>query len=64
MVLASGWVLVCSVHSAIIHFLYSGSNMLNVLKSKCRRNGTKNPVDEMVGVDEMGVNPIFNDENF
>ena len=41
--------------------------MLNVLKSKCRRNGsrqngsrrngTKNPADK-VGVDEMGVNPL------
>ena len=67
MELASGWVLVCTVHSAIIHFLYSDSNMLDVLKSKCRRNGsrqngsrrndTKNSVDKM-GVNEMGVNLI------
>ena len=60
MVLASGWVLVCSVISAIIHCLYSDSNILNVIKRKCRRNGsrqngTKNPVDKM-GVEEMGVN--------
>ena len=64
MVLASV-ALVCSVYSAIIHFLYSNSNMLDVLKSKCMRNGsrlngsrrnvTKNPVDKM-GVDKMGVN--------
>ena len=57
MVLASGWVLVCSVISAII---YSDSIILNVLKRKCRRNGsrqngTKNPIDKM-GVDKMGVN--------
>ena len=50
MVLASGWVLICSV--------YSDSNMLDVLKSKCRRNGsrrngTKKPVDKM-GVNEPG----------
>ena len=60
MVLASGWVLVCSVYSAIIHFLYSDSIILNVLKSKRRqiggrRNSTKNLVDK-TGVDEMGVN--------
>ena len=41
MVLASGWVSVCSVYSAIIHFLNSDIIMLNVLKSKCRRNGSK-----------------------
>ena len=40
-ILASGWVLVCSVYSAIIHFLYSDSIMLDVLKSKCRRNGSR-----------------------
>ena len=49
------------VYSAIIHFLYSDSIMLNELKSKCRRNrsrrngsrrnSTENPVHKM-GVDE------------
>ena len=51
MVLAGGWVLVCSVYFFLIPFLYSDNNMLDVLK----RNGAKNPVDKM-GVDEMGVN--------
>ena len=60
MVLAGGWVLVCSVYFFLIPFLYSDNNMLDVLKRKCRqngsrRNGAKNPVDKM-GVDEMGVN--------
>ena len=41
MVLASGWVSVCSVYSAIIHFLNSDIIMLDVLKSKCRQNGNK-----------------------
>ena len=47
----SKWMdLVCSVYSAIIHFLYSNSIILNLLESKCRRigsrrNGTKNLVD-------------------
>ena len=45
MVLASGWVLVCSV---IIHFLYSDSIMLDALKNK---------VDEM-GVDKTGVDEM------
>ena len=40
-VLASGWVLVCSVYSAIIHFLYSRIILLNLLGIKCRQIGSR-----------------------
>ena len=55
MVLASGWALVCSAYSAIIRFLYSDIITLNVLKSKCRRNGSRQNGAKNL-VDEMGVN--------
>ena len=62
MVLASQYILVRSVYSAIIHFLYSD---IILPKSKCRRietrrngsrrNSTKNLVDK-TGVDEIHTN--------
>ena len=55
MVVASGWVLVCSVYFAIIHFLYSDSIIPSYCKAKINV--------KKLGVDKIRVDKISSRQN-